>query len=194
MYELYHGDCLDILPTLEAQSVDAVITDPPYPDYHVELYGTVDISILDRFPCRQFVFWSSKVDFPLSYTAIHIWDKNVGAGSQYERIFERNGNKEYKVFRHYFINSTVAASFTGDEYTGHPSQKPLKLIRKLIEMATKPGDTVLDPFFGSGSTGAACGNLNRRFIGIEKSAHWHAYGSERIATAYAPLRTMEQAS
>ena len=42
-YTLHLGDCLDVLPTLEAQSVDVIITDPPYPDYHVDLYGYVDI-------------------------------------------------------------------------------------------------------------------------------------------------------
>ena len=192
-YKLYNGDCLDILPALQDDPT-VIITDPPYPDYHVELYGTVDISFLDRYPCRQFVFWSSKADFPLSYTAIHIWDKKTGAGSQYERIFERNGGRAYRVFRHYLINSTVAASFTGDVFTGHKSQKPVKLMRELVEKFSKPGDLILDPFMGSGSTGRACANTGRRFIGIERNAGYFAIAQGLIEAAYNPLGSMELAS
>jgi len=108
---LYHGKCEDVLPTLKPGSMDCIITDPPYPDYHVELYGKADIRWLEAYPCRQLIFWSAKVDFPLDYSAIHIWDKKSGAGSQYERIFERNGHHNYNVYRYYLINSTVAASF-----------------------------------------------------------------------------------
>jgi len=43
----------------------------------------------------------------------------------------------------------------------------LKLMERIILMTTKEGDTVLDPFMGSGTTGVACGKLNRRFIGME---------------------------
>jgi site-specific DNA-methyltransferase (adenine-specific) len=182
-YTLHHGDCLDILPTIPDKSIDAIITDPPYPDYHVDLYGFVDISFLSGYNCRQFVFWSSKADFPIDHTAIHIWDKKVGAGSQYERIFERNGGKAYRVFRHYLINSTVAASFTKDEFTGHKSQKPIQLMRELVEKFTKPNDVVFDPFMGSGSTGVACVELGRRFIGIEKNQEYFNIAQRRIEKA-----------
>ena len=133
--KLYLGDCLDIMRTLPDKSVDAVITDPPYPDYYVAEYKYFDgiLEPLKELDCRQLIFWSAKVEFPLDYSAIHIWDKKTGCGSEYERIFERNGHKNWKMFRHYLINSTVAASFTGDTFTGHKSQKPIKLIRELIE-------------------------------------------------------------
>jgi DNA modification methylase len=180
---LLHGDCLKILPTLDAQKIDAVITDPPYPDYHVDKYGFEDISFLGNYKCRQFVFWSAKAGFPLDYTAIHIWDKKVGAGSQYERIFERNGGAAYRVFRHYLINSTVAASFAKDVFTGHPSQKPIQLMTELIEKFTKEGDVILDPFMGSGSTGVACAKLGRNFIGIEKKREYFDIAERRIGEA-----------
>ena len=51
----------------------------------------------------------------------------------------------------------------------------------------------LDPFFGSGTTGHACGNLGRRFIGIEKDEQYFNVARERIATAYEPLRAMQVA-
>jgi DNA modification methylase len=75
----------------------------------------------------------------------------------------------------------------------HPTQKPLALLEYLVRTYTNEGDTVLDFAFGSGTTGAACGNLGRRFIGIEKDKAYFDLGSERIATAYAPLRMMQAA-
>lgn len=183
--KLYHGDCLDILPTLEADSVDVVITDPPYPDYYVNEYQYKDgmLDVLNNFDCRQFVFWTAKEAFPLDYTAIHVWDKKTGCGSMYERIFERSGGIAYRVFRHYLINSTVAASFTKDVFTGHKSQKPIALIMELVERYTQPGDTILDPFMGSGTTGVACQHLGRNFIGIELDAEYFAIAEKRIREA-----------
>ena len=49
----------------------------------------------------------------------------------------------------------------------HPTQKPIKLMRQLVEDFTEPGELVADPFMGSGSTGAACVQLGRRFVGVE---------------------------
>ena len=51
-----------------------------------------------------------------------------------------------------------------NEQTGHPAQKPEKVIEPLIMMSTKPGDTVLDPMCGSGTTGAVCKRLGRKAI------------------------------
>ncbi|HXG83455.1 MAG TPA: site-specific DNA-methyltransferase [Pyrinomonadaceae bacterium] len=53
------------------------------------------------------------------------------------------------------------------EKVGHPSQKPIKLIEMLVKSATREGDSVLDPFLGSGTTAVVCQNLNRNFVGIE---------------------------
>lgn len=58
------------------------------------------------------------------------------------------------------------------EKAGHPSQKPLALIRQLVACSTRPGDTVLDPFLGSGTTAVCCEELARRWVGIEK---WKEY-------------------
>jgi len=176
---LYHGDCLEIMPHLEP--VDLVLTDPPYPDYYTEKYKYCEskILLLHELKCKQFVFWTSKFDFVLDYSAVHIWDKKTGCGSQYERIFERNGDKNYKVYSYYFINSTVAASFVGDVFTGHPSQKPKQLILKLLE-DSKTNGLVYDPFLGSGTTAVACERLNRRWIGIEISEAYCKIAAERI--------------
>jgi site-specific DNA-methyltransferase (adenine-specific) len=76
----------------------------------------------------------------------------------------------------------------------HSSEKPLALLDYLIRTYTNPGDTVLDFCYGSGTTGHACANLDRSFVGIEKDASYYAAGAERIALAYEPLRAMQEAS
>jgi DNA modification methylase len=162
---IYHGDCREILPQLDVK-VDLVLTDPPYPDQHLE-YGDCDILFLDKFNCRQLIFWSAKIDFPLDYTAIHIWDKRYRCASEYERIFERNGHKNYKIFKAIGINSIVSANYAHDNFWKHPSQKPSKLIEALINLGGKPSDLIFDPFLGTGTTCYCAKKLNRYSIGIE---------------------------
>ena len=184
--ELIQGDCLEVMKSMADKSVDAVITDPPYPSYYTDeyLYKEGLLDYLKHYDCRQLIFWSAKSEFPLDYTAIHVWDKKMGVGrAQYDRIFERNGQKGYLMFRHYLINSTVAAKMTGDIFTGHKSQKPIKLILELIEKFTNKGDTILDPFMGSGTTGVACVQTGRNFIGIEIDPDYFAIAEKRIAEA-----------
>jgi len=62
----------------------------------------------------------------------------------------------------------------------HPNEKPVPLMRHLVEMVTPTGGMVLDPFMGSGSTGAACINTGRRFIGIEKNADYFSIACQRV--------------
>jgi len=157
-------------------SVDCILTDPPYPDQYEEEYDyrANGIDFLNEHRCLQLIFWSARFDFPLDYTAIHMWDKKMGAGrAEYERIFERHGQNGYLMFREYLINSTVAANYVEDEYTGHPSQKPRKLLMRMIDRLAKKCGTIYDPFMGSGSTGVAAVRMGRRFIGIERNpAHF----------------------
>ncbi len=174
------ADCRDILPLIPDKSIDLVLTDPPYPDQHPE-YGEVDIRLLATMSCRQLIFWSPRADFPLDYSAIHIWDKKTGSACQYERIFERNGQGVYKVYRAYLINSTVAATFTGDIYTGHDSQKPIKLILPLINDYKIQPQTILDPFLGSGTTAVAAKKLGRKCIGIEIEEKYCEIAAKRLA-------------
>ena len=180
---LYLGDCLAVMPTLG--KVDCVVTDPPYPDWLTDKYRYSDgvIGGLNQFDCRQLVFWSTKSDFPLSYTARHVWDKKTGCGSEYEFIYERNGHANFKVVRHYLINSTVAASFTRDVWTGHKSQKPVALMQWCLDFLPD-AHTILDPFMGSGTTGVACVKLGRKFVGIELDAGYFDIACKRIEEAY----------
>lgn len=68
----------------------------------------------------------------------------------------------------------------GDERTEHPTQKPLALMMDLVRLVTEPGDTVLDPFAGSGTTLAAAAKLGRRYIGIEREASYIPIIEERL--------------
>jgi len=62
----------------------------------------------------------------------------------------------------------------------HPTQKPLSLLKKLIELSTNKGDLVLDPFMGSGTTAVACIELDRKYIGFEKSKKYCKMAEKRI--------------
>jgi len=68
----------------------------------------------------------------------------------------------------------------GDGAKLHPTQKPEALLYRIILAATKPGDTIVDPFFGTGTTGAAAKRLGRRFIGFEMDSSYIAGALERI--------------
>ena len=73
---------------------------------------------------------------------------------------------------------------TSEHYTmQHPTQKPVRLIERLMQLVTKEGDIVIDPFMGSGSTGLAALNLNRRFIGMELDDEYLGIAKTRLENA-----------
>ncbi|HET9458107.1 MAG TPA: site-specific DNA-methyltransferase, partial [Candidatus Limnocylindrales bacterium] len=65
----------------------------------------------------------------------------------------------------------------------HPTQKPLRVLRRLIELASVPCDLVLDPFMGVGSTGVAAIELGRRFVGMEIDEAYVDAARRRLAAA-----------
>lgn len=176
---LYLGDCREILPMLP--SVDVVVTDPPYPDID-KGFAITPIDDLATIPARQYVFWSAVCDFPLPWTAIHIWHKPNGQSSQhYERIFERNGQKTCRVYR----NAAILPNYTqyAAECVDHPTQKPLSLMTELIENISGKPKLILDPFMGSGSTGVAAIMMGRQFIGIEQEPKFYDIARTRMSDA-----------
>jgi site-specific DNA-methyltransferase (adenine-specific) len=79
------------------------------------------------------------------------------------------------------IEVPLNIGFVGkDEQTGHPAQKPEKVIEPLILMATRPGDTVLDPMCGSGTTGAVCARLGRKAILCDISEDYTSITERRL--------------
>lgn len=69
-------------------------------------------------------------------------------------------------------------------YAQHPTQKPIEILQPLCEYSSAPDGIVLDPFMGAGSTGVACRNLGRKFIGIENQRQYFDIACERIEAAY----------
>ena len=74
------------------------------------------------------------------------------------------------------------------ENTGHPAQKPEKLLAKLILASSDPGDLILDPFLGSGSTSVAAKKLGRHYLGIESEEQYAMWAEERLEMADADSR------
>ena len=185
---LWLGDCRDILPTLEG--VDAVVTDPPFDGYTDYGWPEFDWSALPVWVREARGFWCWKgSEFPMPWTARHIWSKanrNIGKNAeQYEEIYEVNGNACGLVFRHAVIDSEMNATLNGDVFVGHPCQKPIRLMSRLV---SKVEGVILDPFMGSGTTGVACVRLGRRFIGIEKDPGYFDIACRRIREAVAADR------
>ena len=178
--QLFNENCIETVKRIT--KVDLILTDPPYPDYLVDEYKYFDgvIDFLNDLKCRQLIFWSAKAPFPLDYTAVHIWDKARGVGTMYERIFERNGGNGYKVYRGQKYNNELDAVINRDVLTDHPSQKPIKLISKLLDEYSKEGDTIFDPFTGSGTTAIACIKYKRNFIGSEINTYHFNNTQKRI--------------
>jgi len=178
---IYNDNFESVLPLI-TERIDCIITDPPYPDYYEEEYKYYDgiLNFLADYNCRQLIFWSVREPFPLDHTAIHIWDKARGVGTMCERIFERNGGIAHKVYRNQKYNNQLDATINRDILTEHKSQKPIKLIAKLIEDFTKEGDTILDTFMGSGTTLAAAKKMGRNAIGIEIEKKWCEVAAKRL--------------
>lgn len=82
---------------------------------------------------------------------------------------------------HNFIETPICMGRERVTDPKHPAQKPLKVMKRLIELATNPGDLVLDPFAGVGSTGVAAIELGRRFVGIELDAAYHSASCKRLS-------------
>lgn len=87
-----------------------------------------------------------------------------------------HGNANYSEYTNYPTN---VLEFIGERGL-HPTQKPVDLLKYLVKTYTNEGDTVLDNCMGSGTTGVACKNLNRHFIGIEQDANYFEIAKGRI--------------
>ena len=97
-----------------------------------------------------------------------------------------NGGGRHGVF-------IVNKNDTGGDSAPHPTTKPIRLMSELISLFTHPSDLVLDPFMGSGTTGVACANLGRKFIGIEIEPKYFDIACKRIEEAYRQPRLFPDA-
>lgn len=211
--KLLNGDCLDLMNNIPDESVECIITDPPYFSAMQHSGHKTDISdLLITRPFYQglfeqikriitktgsfywfcdwetFPFYLSCINDYLPVKNILIWDKLWGRATQYY-----NFQHEFIIFGTYnscfpgtkhksiipFPGWNCGAKKTNGEKV-HPTQKPVELIQLFLSHATKPGDTVLDCFMGSGTTGVACVRDNRNFIGMELQEKYFLIAKERI--------------
>lgn len=212
---LYHGDCLDILRTLPAASVDAVVTDPPFnagKDFANDSLSPLDF----RAFCNEFALALYRIK--PSNILVEVGKDDTTMRQELERYFTfrysvclnytnsmRNGAIGYanwglvlwfsnggKCHQRYKDRLDSALHSTKGEFS-HPSPKEVTHYAHLVRMFTPPGGVVLDPFMGSGTTGLACMQEGRDFIGIEKDADYYAIAERRIAGAQPPLPIQEVA-
>ena len=189
---LYLGDCLDILPTLE--KVDAVITDPPYgiladtgSAATRRSGGNVGdgkmawdispspecISLLRSAAPTQMIWGGVHLALPPTFGYM-IWDKQIDGLNFGECEFCWTNMKfAPRIFRYRAVGV--------DGGKQHPTQKPIALMEWCI---ARVSGAILDPFMGSGTTGVACANLGRKFIGIEIEPKYFEIACERITNAY----------
>ena len=103
------------------------------------------------------------------------WRENKGYSGKGNQL---NSNTEY--IQKYTNYPTNILKFARDKKAVHPTQKPVALIEYLIKTYSKEGDCILDNCMGSGTTGVACKNLNRNFIGIELDEKYFNIAEKRI--------------
>lgn len=207
------GDCLEVLPRLPAGCVDAVVTDPPYginlrdnsaggrygrrrPAWEYAISGDESTEVGQRLLdwCAEsslptVVFASPKLPWPGKWSSLLVWDKGgaVGGGGDVKRCWKqtweliqvaRTGElregRDSAVLRF-----AVAPSLS----TVHPAAKPVSLMRYLIRQTTDPGDIILDPFGGSGTTAVAAIAEGRRCILIEREPGYYEIARKRVQAA-----------
>ena len=207
-WQVITGECLEVMRGMDAGSVDAVVTDPPYgigykPDWNKWNGQPSNFRVITNddkpFDPAPFLDFPTVVLFGANYYASRLpdggwicWDKRLDArkdrmiGSSFELAWFRSKKTNMKTLMIRVLHGGVinADSKTGNnEKRVHPTQKPVEVMTRIIEKLTHPGDLILDPFCGSGTTGVACVQTGRRFIGIEIDPGYADIARARIAKA-----------
>jgi adenine-specific DNA-methyltransferase len=202
---IVNGDCLRILPQLDASSVDFVLTDPPYFVRYKDRSGRTIRNdrypgqVLDAFKdvyrvlkpnslCVSFYGWN-RVDSFFS-----AW-KGAGFTPVGHIVFSKSYASAQRFVRYQHEAAYVLAKGRPDmpadplsdvlpwHYSGnhnHPTEKTVDTIKPIIEAFTKAGDVVLDPFAGSGSSLVAAALLRRDYIAIELEQKYCEHARRRL--------------
>ncbi|MGA3354795.1 MAG: DNA methyltransferase [Acidimicrobiales bacterium] len=184
-WELRTGDFRDVLADLADQSVDAIVTDPPYDNDGVPLYeplGTFCLRVLK--PGRLAVVYAGnlQLDREMSFLErgglTYMWHGvNVLAG-RHTRVRTRMVFGQHRSVLLYsagpyrprtWLNDVVFAEGRGgpEERPLHPWQQALEPVRHWVRQVTEPGELIVDPFIGSGTTAVAAVMEGRRFVGCD---------------------------
>jgi len=220
MIDLRQGDCLEVMKDIPDNSIDLILTDPPYlinyktnyrknkehdfctvikndnnpeliSDYIKECYRIMkDNTAMYMFcNCDKVDYFKQELENSgFKIKNMIIWVKNnwtagdlqAQFGKQYEIIFLVN--KGRCVFNGKRITDVWNFNRVVGKNQLHQNQKPIDLLKQCIEKHSKENDTIFDGFMGSGTTGVACINLNRNFIGIELSEKYFKIAKERISS------------
>lgn len=225
MFEIFNGDCLEVMKDIADKSIDLVVTDPPYQINSVkgggfyaknkstqrtylndlkdinccefEPIGFLDVLRTKLKKFYGYFFCNKSLLVPyIQYAIDHKYNYDVLVMAKSNPIPSFNnhhlGDLEYIImirekgsyfskhkdiddFRKFFITSCTKGI--------HPAQKPVELLERFIRVSSQENDVILDPFMGSGSTGEACLNTNRSFIGIELDNKYFDIASERLGCA-----------
>ena len=213
------GDCLEIMPHLD--KVDAVVTDPPY---GIGFKYNTHVDDADEYPAFMSAVAKQATEITKSGGLLFFFQGMKNASRFHEwfpggfKIFAAvrnftqylptpvqhswdpviwwsNGKSARRAIagqRDYHVGNT--AKWIAQESNGHPCPRPLDTMEYLVRLSTDEGESILDSFMGSGTTGVACVKLGRRFIGIELDEGYFNIACERIRKAYAqPDMFIEQA-
>jgi site-specific DNA-methyltransferase (adenine-specific) len=204
--QLFHGDCLDILPGIGP--VDTVITDPVWPNAPAGMFPDVldaqallsdalsmidakrvviimrndsDPRFLQAVP-KKWGFFRAQI---LSYVMPGYIGRKLG-GDEFAYCF---GEPLPSAPGRRVIPGWGPKVQPDRAYgkNGHPCSRSLAHLRWLVNWWSLEGETVLDPFMGSGTTGVACKEMNRRFIGIEIEDKYFRIAESLIGAAALPL-------
>ena len=197
---IIHGDCVEVMRTMPAQSVDLIVTDPPYlvnyrardgrrvpGDDHHQWLRPANAQMFrvlrpDSF-CVSFYGWNRADQFLSAWRAVGF--RPVGHFVFAKSYSSKQGFTQARHECAYLLAKghpqkplcPIPDVLPWGKYTGntlHPTQKPVAAILPLIGAFSRAGDVVLDPFAGSGTTAAAARQLHRSFIGIElERTYWH---------------------
>ena len=213
---IYHGDALEIMPTLPAYRADLVLTDPPYVIGAVSA-GTMgtkaggwgdmmnssrwfrDWYVMARRLLKptgalwSFCNWRSlpvvmkaAFDAEWSLASTLVWHKDwigpggpVGLRPSYELVALMAGS-EFSI-EDRGVPDVMTYKWASFKPTGHPAEKPVGLLARLIEESVRGPGLILDPFMGSGSTLVAAKTNGHKAIGIETDERWCETAAGRLS-------------
>lgn len=183
------ADAFTIVPNLEDNSIDVTLTDPPYPN-GMKLFETsiTDGYAMLYYACRKtknfVVFFWGPNNIPLPprgwyEVARHIWHKPDGRSiNTYEVIVV--WSKSYKRLTSRVWSIPILDYRSLKDWKPHPTQKPVRLIRYLLDLYSNPGDIILDPFVGTGTTAVAAKQTGRHYIAIESNKEYFEIAKDRL--------------
>ena len=185
---IYNADCLDILPKMPEGCVDLVLTDPPYGIGKASWDSKVPVGYIPeclrtaKISCIMPGLWALPICL-------------AGLGESYKSIIAGH-NKNGMTYSPIGFGNWIPAVVAGDKIPAgqdafdfiidegkppHPSPKPLRYIRWLINRLSEETDLVCDPFLGSGTTAVAAKQLGRKYIGIEIEKKYCDIAVQRLA-------------